>query len=99
MATTRDAVSARSFVRVVELSRPGLAPGLIVDVPPRALVLELALPRSRPIRSLLGLEDDVSDPRLGQVRALAWWRRGASEIEQWTTSEGGPCLVTRVRCM
>lgn len=70
----------------VELLRPG------------ALIIELAQPRARPLRHLLGAQLRPSKvAQLSQARALHWLERGCYALEQWQSVDPQGVLVTLAR--
>lgn len=85
----------------VRLERPAPPDPYLAALRPGTLIIELALPRMRIGRALLGLEPK---PRVraaaGQSRVLAWLARGYHGLEQWESVEPHGVIVTlaRVRC-
>ncbi|NVB39369.1 hypothetical protein G6O69_16120 [Pseudenhygromyxa sp. WMMC2535] len=82
----------------LRLERPELPESLLARLRPGALVVELALPRPRALRRLLGLEPPpAARAARAQARTLDWLGRGHHGVEQWECVEPARVLVTLSR--
>jgi hypothetical protein len=82
----------------VSLERPNPPDLILARLAPGTLVIELAVPRRRVVRSLLGL-GQRAQARAGacQSRTLQWLARGYFELEQWETVDPPAVIVTLAR--
>lgn len=82
----------------VRLERPAPPDSYLASLRPGTLVIELALPRVRVGRALLGLEPrPLTRARAGQSRVLAWLARGYHGLEQWESVDPRGVIVTLAR--
>jgi hypothetical protein len=82
----------------VSLERPAPPEACLASLPAGAWVVELAVPRPRVLRSLLGLGPrPLSRAKAGQSRVLAWLARGYHEVEQWESVDPHGVIVTLAR--
>ena len=82
----------------VRLERPAPPDPQLAVLRPGTLIVELALPRLRPGRALLGLQPrPLTRARAGQSRVLAWLARGYHAPEQWESVEPHGVIVTLAR--
>ena len=70
----------------------------LAQLRPGAQLVELALPRARPMRALLGLERrPLVLAAAGQDRVREWIARGYCELEQWESVDPAGVIVTVAR--
>jgi hypothetical protein len=82
----------------VRLERPSPPDPYLAVLRPGTLIIELALPRPRIGRALLGLEPrPLARARAGQSRVLAWLARGYHGLEQWESVDPLGVIVTLAR--
>jgi hypothetical protein len=82
----------------VSLERPSLPDSCLAALPHGTLIIELAVPRRRVLRSLFGLGPrPQTRAAAGQSRTLQWLTRGYCELEQWQTVEPPGVVVTLAR--
>lgn len=82
----------------VSLERPSPPDLCLAAVPHGTLIIELAVPRRRVLRSVLGLESRPQARAIaGQARALQWLGRGYFDLEQWETVDPAGVIVTLAR--
>lgn len=82
----------------IRLERPAPPDPYLAALRPGALIVELALPRPRIGRALLGLTPrPLAQARAGQSRVLAWLARGYHAPEQWESIEPQGVVVTLAR--
>lgn len=82
----------------VRLERPAPPDSHLAALRPGTLIIELALPRVRIARALLGLEPrPLTRARAGQARVLAWLARGYHGLEQWESVDPQGVIVTLAR--
>jgi hypothetical protein len=82
----------------VRLERPAPPDFCLAALRPGALIIELALPRVRVGRALLGLDPrPLTRARAGQSRVLAWLARGYHGPEQWESVDPQGVIVTLAR--
>jgi hypothetical protein len=92
------AFEAEAFVYGVSLERPHPPEAILAALPSGVLVIELAVPRGRMLRRLLGLGDRPQRrANAGQSRTLQWLGRGYFEVEQWETVDPAGVIVTIAR--
>lgn len=86
------------LIFAVRLERPEPPEACLALLRPGTLIVELALPRARIIRRLLGLErPPAKQATLSQARVLQWLARGYHQLEQWETVDPHGVLVTLAR--
>jgi hypothetical protein len=82
----------------VRLKRPAPPDPYLAALRPGTLIIELALPRARIGRALLGLPPrPLTRARAGQSRVLAWLARGYHGLEQWESVDPHGVIVTLAR--
>jgi hypothetical protein len=82
----------------VRLERPAPPDFYLATLRPGTLIIELALPRVRIGRALLGLGPrPLTRARAGQSRVLAWLARGYHGLEQWESVDPQGVIVTLAR--
>jgi hypothetical protein len=82
----------------IRLERPAPPDPYLVALRPGTLIIELALPRVRVGRALLGLQPrPLTRARAGQSRVLAWLARGYHGLEQWESVDPHGVIVTLAR--
>ncbi len=82
----------------VRLERPAPPDPHLAALRPGTLIVELAQPRVRLARALLGLEPrPLTRAGAGQSRVLAWLARGYHELEQWESVDPHGVIVTLAR--
>lgn len=82
----------------IRLERPAPPDPYLASLRPGALIIELALPRMRIGRALLGLSPrPLARAHAGQSRVLAWLARGYHELEQWESVDPHGVIVTLAR--
>lgn len=87
-----------ALVLGTSLERPELPLACLAALPPKTLIIELAAPRRRVLRGLLGLEQQpLARARAGQSRVLNLLARGCHELEQWESVEPQGIVVTLAR--
>ena len=86
------------FLFAVRLERAEPPESCLALLRPGTLIVELALPRARIVRRLLGLQrPPAKQATLSQARVLQWLTRGYHQLEQWETVEPHGVLVTLAR--
>ncbi|PRP90139.1 hypothetical protein ENSA5_67570 [Enhygromyxa salina] len=79
----------------VSLERPEPPESCLPALAPGTLIVELAVPRPRVIRGLLGLERrPLARAAAGQSRVLQWLARGYYNLEQWESVDPHGVVVT-----
>lgn len=82
----------------VSLERPSLPDSCLAALAHGTLIIELAVPRRRVLRSLFGLGPRAQTRAVAsQSRTLQWLARGYFELEQWETVEPAGVIVTLAR--
>jgi hypothetical protein len=82
----------------IRLERPAPPDACLSALRPGTLIIELALPRARVGRALLGLDPrPLTRARAGQARVLAWLARGYHGLEQWQSVDPQGVIVTLAR--
>lgn len=82
----------------VWLERPSLPDACLAALPHGTQIIELAVPRRRVLRSLLGLRPRPQARALAaQSRTLQWLARGYFDLEQWQTVDPAEVVVTLAR--
>ncbi len=82
----------------VTLERPNPPDALLSTLPSGTLIVELAVPQRRVLRSLLGLgQRATARATASQSRTLQWLARGYFELEQWETVDPADVIVTLAR--
>ncbi len=82
----------------VSLERPSPPEPVLAALAPGTLTIELAVPRRRVIRELLGLgQRPQARAQASQARTLQWLARGFFEVEQWETVAPADVIVTIAR--
>jgi hypothetical protein len=82
----------------IRLERPAPPDLYLGALRPGTLIIELALPRVRVGRALLGLDPrPLTRARAGQSRVLAWLARGYHGLEQWESVDPHGVIVTLAR--
>jgi hypothetical protein len=82
----------------IRLERPSPPDSYLALLRPGTLIIELALPRVRVGRALLGLDPrPLTKARAGQSRVLAWLARGYHGLEQWESVDPRGVIVTLAR--
>lgn len=82
----------------VSLERPDPPDAVLAKLPLGTLIIELAVPRRRVLRSLLGLGHRAQTrATASQSRTLQWLARGYFELEQWETVDPPAVIVTLAR--
>jgi hypothetical protein len=82
----------------VWLERPSLPEQCLTGLRHGALIIELAVPRRRVLRNLLGLGAPLQARAVaGQARVLQWLGRGYFELEQWESVDPPGVIVTLAR--
>jgi hypothetical protein len=92
------ALELDALVFGVSLERPSVPDACLAALPPGTLVIELAVPRRRVLRRLLGLGPRAHARAIAsQSRTLQWLGRGYFELEQWESVEVPGVIVTLAR--
>lgn len=82
----------------VALERPEPPEAPLSRLRTGAQIVELALPRLRPVRGLLGLgANPLQRAAAGQARVQQWIERGYCELEQWESVDPAGVIVTIAR--
>jgi hypothetical protein len=82
----------------VSLERPDPPESCLSGLRAGALIIELAVPRRRIVRGLLGIEQrPLRRAAAGQARVLQWLARGYHELEQWESVDPHGVIVTLAR--
>jgi hypothetical protein len=82
----------------VSLERPSLPDACLAALPHGTLIIELAVPRRRVLRSLFGLGPRPQQrANASQSRTLQWLARGYFDLEQWETVDPPGVIVTLAR--
>lgn len=82
----------------VSLERPSPPDSCLAALPRNTLIIELAVPRRRLVRNLLGLTPRPQARAVAsQSRALQWLGRGYFDLEQWGTVDPPGVIVTLAR--
>jgi hypothetical protein len=79
----------------VWLERPNPPEICLAGLRPGALIIELAVPRRRIVRGLLGIDQRPRASAIaGQARVLQWLARGYHQPEQWESVNPHGVVVT-----
>ena len=82
----------------VSLERPDLPESRLAKLRAGALIIELAVPRARVLRGLLGIQQrPLTRAAAGQARVLQWLARGYHQLEQWESVDPHGVVVTLAR--
>lgn len=82
----------------VRLERPDPPEACLQLLRPGTQIIELAVPRRRVVRQLLGAErPPAARAASGQGRVLQWLARGYAQLEQWESVEPHGVIVTLAR--
>ncbi|MFO7565351.1 MAG: hypothetical protein R6X02_22100 [Enhygromyxa sp.] len=82
----------------VSLERPSVPDACLAALPQGALIIELAVPRRRLLRRLLGLGSRPQARAVAsQSRTLQWLGRGYFDLEQWESVDPPGVVVTLAR--
>lgn len=82
----------------ISLERPDPPESCLAGLRQGALIIELAVPRRRVVRGLLGLQRrPLVRAAAGQARVLQWLARGFHELEQWESVDPHGVIVTLAR--
>lgn len=82
----------------VTLERPSLPEACLAALDHGTLIIELAVPRRRVLRSLFGLGPRPQQrASASQSRTLQWLTRGYFDLEQWETVDPPGVIVTLAR--
>ncbi|WP_146157220.1 hypothetical protein [Enhygromyxa salina] len=82
----------------VWLERPNPPEPCLAALRPGTLIIELAVPRRRIVRGLLGIEPrPLTRAAAGQARVLQWLARGYHQPEQWESVNPHGVIVTLAR--
>jgi hypothetical protein len=93
-----ELASLDALLFCVVLERPDPPEQCLELLRPGTRIIELGVPRRRPLRRLLSLDRRPREQaERGQSRVLQWLARGYFEIEQWESVEPDEVLVTLAR--
>jgi hypothetical protein len=82
----------------VTLERPHPPEHLLTRLEPGAVIVELAVPRGRLVRDLLGLDQrPYQRAAASQARTLQWLTRGYFGLQQWAPVDPPGVVVTIAR--
>ena len=90
--------SCEALVFGVALERPVVPESCLAALRPGTWLVELAAPRPRVLRGLLGLEPrPLARAQASQARVLSWLGRGCHGLEQWESVDPHGVIVTFAR--
>ena len=93
-----DATGLDALLFGVSLERPAPPEQCLAGLRAGALIIELAVPRRRVLRQLLGLGSGArTRATSAQSRTLQWLARGYFELEQWESVDPPGVVVTLAR--
>lgn len=79
----------------ISLDRPNPPESCLARLRAGALIIELAVPRPRVVRGLLGINQrPLVRAAAGQARVLQWLARGYHGLEQWESVDPHGVVVT-----
>ncbi|KIG12042.1 hypothetical protein DB30_02097 [Enhygromyxa salina] len=80
------------------LERPNVPESCLAALRPGTLIIELAVPRRRIVRGLLGIDPrPLARAAASQARVLQWLARGYHQPEQWESVNPHGVIVTLAR--